>query len=277
MNVKEIEVKSIITKSNLPATDFVINPYIGCEHSCKYCYADFMKRFTGHSSEKWGKFVDVKVNAPEKINKLKVPKDSLILFGSVTDPYQRIESKYKITQKCLKKLLEYQPRIEILTKSPLILRDLKLLKEFKNLKVGISIGILDESYARYLEPCVASPLERVKTIKELSLNGIDVFLFMSPIFPEFSDIQGLLDLLKKDINQAMFENLNIRKNNIKEIMNFVEKTKPELKDFYLSLQKNKSYWNNLEKEIRQECKKREIKPLIFFHHSETKNLEMKNF
>jgi len=66
MKIKEIKASSIITKSNLPDADYVINPYIGCMHSCLYCYARFMKKITGHTEE-WGKFVDVKVNAPDLI------------------------------------------------------------------------------------------------------------------------------------------------------------------------------------------------------------------
>ena len=59
MNIKEIEVKEYITKSKLPSTDYVINPYVGCPHACKYCYASFMKRFTNHDVD-WGEFIDIK-------------------------------------------------------------------------------------------------------------------------------------------------------------------------------------------------------------------------
>lgn len=266
MKIREINVKSIITKSNLPEADFVINPYIGCQHSCIYCYADFMKRFTGHSKEKWGDFIDVKINAPEKINFNKIPKEALILFGSVTDPYQSVEAKYKITRSCLEKLLEFQPNLEILTKSPLILRDIDLLKQFKNLRVGISIGVLNEKLSRELEPYVASPKKRIEVLKELSNAGIETYLFISPIFPEISDINKILNFVDRSINEVMFENLNIRANNKKRIINFIRKNKPSLEKLYLELQKDNSYWDKLEKEISIECKKRKIKYKIFFNH-----------
>src|SRR6056297_2983967 len=112
MKISKRKVKSVVTKSNLPEADYVINPYIGCQHGCRYCYADFMKRFTGHSGDSWGEFVDVKSNAPETIRKIK--KDSLVLVGSVTDPYQPIEGKEKITRKCLEKLVDIQPKLKIL-------------------------------------------------------------------------------------------------------------------------------------------------------------------
>jgi len=268
MKIREIKIKSIITKSKLPEADYVINPYIGCQHACIYCYADFMKRFTGHNRENWGEFVDVKINASETINLSRVPKDSLILFGSVTDPYQPLESKYQITMKCLEKLLDTQPRIEILTKSPLVLRDIELLKKFKNLRVGVSIGIFDEKLARELEPYVASPNQRIETLRKLDEAGIQTYLFISPIFPEISDISSLLGSTKEYVEEVMFENLNIRANNRERILSFIKKNKPELEDLYLGLSKNKRYWKNLESEIAQECNDKGIKYKIFFNHRE---------
>lgn len=266
MKIKEIKAKSILTKSGLPGVDFVINPYIGCTHSCKYCYADFMKRFTGHSNEKWGEFVDIKVNAPDKLIPSKIPKGDLILFGSVTDSYQPIEAKYKITRKCLQKLLATQPKIEILTKSPLIIRDIDLLKQFKNLRVGVSIGILDEKSAKELEPCVVSPKQRLYILKQLNKAGIKTYLFISPIFPEISDVSKLINLAKDYVDEIYFENLNIRVNNRKSILNFIKKNNPELEELYKSLPKNKTYWNNLKKNIIKECKDKKLKYKIFFNH-----------
>ena len=93
--VKVIPVKDVITKSNLPVCDFSVNPYTGCEHSCKYCYACFMKRFTSHSEE-WGSFVDVKdwgeIKTPEKY------RGKELFIGSVTDPYQPLEEKFGRTR-----------------------------------------------------------------------------------------------------------------------------------------------------------------------------------
>ena len=104
MKIKEIKAKSIIVKSNLPDSDFVINPYTGCGHSCLYCYARFMKRFTNHS-EPWGDFVDVKINAPELIpENTEKYRNKTMVIGSVTDSYQPLEKKYKLTRQFLKNL-----------------------------------------------------------------------------------------------------------------------------------------------------------------------------
>lgn len=270
MKIKEKKVKSVITKSNLPDADFVLNPYVGCQHACIYCYADFMKRFTGHKGEKWGSFVDVKINASETIKPKSIKKDSLILIGSVTDPYQPLEAKYKITRGCLEKLLESQPKLEILTKSSLVLRDLDLLKQFKNLRVGISIGILDEDLSRKLEPYVSSPRKRLETLKKLHEEGIRTYLFISPIFPEITDFKELIECSKDYINEVLFENLNIRANNRKNIFDFLQQNKPELIPLYEQIQKDPSYWNDLEIRISRYCKRSNIPHKIYFHHGAQK-------
>jgi len=271
MEIKEKKVKSVITKSNLPDADFVLNPYVGCQHACIYCYADFMKRFTGHKGEKWGSFVDVKVNAPETITPKSVKKDSLILIGSVTDPYQLLEARYKITRRCLERLLEFQPRLEILTKSPLVLRDLDLLKQFKNLRVGISVGILDEDLSRKLEPYASSPKRRLETLRKLNEEGIRTYLFISPIFPEITDFEGLINLSKKYVDEVLFENLNIRANNRKRIFEFLGENKPELIPLYERIQRDGSYWDDLEIRISEYCEKSNIPYKIYFHHRVQKN------
>ena len=143
--IKSVNVKSVITKSNLPVADFSVNPYVGCTHACKYCYASFMKRFTNHS-EPWGSFVDVKtwptINNPKKFS----GKEAFI--GSVTDPYQPIEAKYKRTRTLLEQLRGSGIRISIATKSDLVLRDLDLIKTFPEARVSWSINTLDEKFQR---------------------------------------------------------------------------------------------------------------------------------
>lgn len=271
MKIKEKQVKSVITKSNLPDADFVLNPYVGCQHACIYCYADFMKRFTGHKGEKWGSFVDVKINAPETISQKSIKKDSVILIGSVTDPYQPLEAKYKITRGCLERLLEFQPKLEILTKSSLVLRDLDLLKQFKDLRIGVSVGILDEDISRKLEPYPASPKQRLETLRKLHEEGIRTYLFISPIFPEITDFRELIKLSKNYVDEVLFENLNIRANNRKRIFGFLKENKPELIPLYEQVQRDSSYWNSLEKEISEYCEQTKIPYKIYFHHGVQKN------
>ena len=129
MKIKEIFAKTILTKTAIPGFDYCVNPYVGCGHGCRYCYASFMKRFTGHK-EPWGEFVDIKVNAPDLMKKqLRRARMGLVAIGTVTDPYQPLERKYRITRRILKALLERQFPVNVLTRSPLCLRDIDLFND----------------------------------------------------------------------------------------------------------------------------------------------------
>ena len=178
MNVKIIQTKDYVTKSNLPASDYVINPYVGCPHGCKYCYASFMKRFTNHTEEEWGTFIDVKqCNKRIDINKLNGKK---VFLSSVTDCYNEFESEYKITRKILEELVKCDCFLSISTKSKLILRDIDLLKKISNVEVCLSINTLDESFKNDMDKA-SSIQDRLETLKELHENGIRTILFMSPM------------------------------------------------------------------------------------------------
>ncbi len=144
-----------------------------------------MKRFTGHD-EKWGKFVDVKINAPDLITKSNYDHRN-ITIGSVTDPYQPAEKKYQITRKILKKLISFKSSFDIITKSNLVIRDIDLLKQFSDMTIAISVGCTDESIRKYLDPKAPTIEKRIKALKILHQNNIKTALFVSPIFPVLSD------------------------------------------------------------------------------------------
>jgi DNA repair photolyase len=272
MKVNLKEVKQIITRSNLPAADYVINPYIGCQHSCIYCYADFMKRFTGHTGEKWGDFVDIRINAHKTI-KNKSYGNKSILIGSVTDPYQPIESKYKITRNILEKLVLFQPNLGILTKSKLIKRDIELLKKFTNLRIGVSLNTINDNISKCLEPHASSANSRISTLKELYNAGLKTYLFISPIFPDLTDFKELVEKVHPFVYEVAFENLNIRPNNRKAVYSFVKKHMPNNFKLYSELKPDCSYWNNYEKQIIDFCMLRKIRFRIFFNHTATKSVK----
>ncbi len=187
MTIHEISCKSILNKSGISVIDYALNAYTGCEHGCRYCYAVFMKRFSGHKEE-WGSFVDVKINAPEVLRKqLKKAKPGLISFSTVTDPYQPLEEKYEITRKCLEALVDYDFSVSILTKSHLVLRDIDLLKELKEVDVGFSVAIMDEKIRIHFEPKSSTTEKRFEALAQLSKEGIETWLFFAPVFPYFSD------------------------------------------------------------------------------------------
>src|SRR5512142_1783515 len=127
MNIREIEAKSILSKSQI--YDYALNAYVGCAHRCIYCYAKFMKRFTGHR-EPWGEFVDVKINAPDLLaGEIRRKKKGTVWISGVCDPYQPLEARYGLTGKCLETLIRDGWPVVIQTRSPLVLRDLDIMKE----------------------------------------------------------------------------------------------------------------------------------------------------
>jgi DNA repair photolyase len=197
LTVKETQAKSILNKSQI--FDYCINPYTGCQVNCRYCYARlFMKRYSGHK-EPWGEFVDVKINAPEVLRKqLQRARRGTVWISSVCDPYQPLEAKYGLTRRCLKELLEKQFPVNIQTKSKLVLRDLDLLKNFKEIEVGFTITTNDEKIAKLFEPGASSIAERVKALEKLRASGIRTFAFIGPLLPGnpeklVADLAGLVN------------------------------------------------------------------------------------
>ena len=261
---KEIQVKDYLTKSNLPASDYVINPYIGCTHGCKYCYASFMKRFTGHKEE-WGTFIDIKI-CDKRINTKKL-ENKTIFLSSVTDCYNQLEEKYKITRRILKELINVNCNLNISTKSKLILRDIDLLKQMKNLTVSMSINTLDENFKNDMDN--ASPIkERLNTLRELHDNGIYTVLFMSPIFPYITKFKEIIEISKEYIDEYWFENLNLRGAYKTKILLYIQEKYPKLINEYndIYIKGNKKYWNDLSKEIKDYCEINNVKYINYFYH-----------
>lgn len=211
--VKKIKVKSVLTRSGIPGVDYCINPYVGCFHGCKYCYATFMKRFTGHT-EAWGSFVDVKVNSPEVLQRqLQRKARGRVMISSVTDAYQPIEAKYKLTRKCLEVLLQYQFPVDILTKSPLVLRDLDLIKEFKDIEVGITVTTNDEKIRKVFEPKAPSITARINTLKKLHNNGINTYAFIGPVLP--MNPEALLENINPHVDSIIIDRMNYTSKTLK--------------------------------------------------------------
>ncbi len=190
MIVREIYARSILSKSKV--FDYTINPYVGCQHSCTYCYARFMKRTTGHK-EPWGEFVDLKVNAPDLLRRevTKKPRGRVWISG-VCDPYQQLEEKYELTRKCLEILIQHGWPITIQTKSPLVLRDMQLLRRSNKVEVGLSVTTGDEVTRRLFEPNAPSIKERIEALDELHLAGIGTFAMIAPMLPGSAELSAML-------------------------------------------------------------------------------------
>jgi DNA repair photolyase len=204
--IREKRVKSILSKSGIPGVDYCLNPYVGCAHGCKYCYATFMKRFTGHT-EPWGTFVDIKMNAPEVLQRqLKRTARGYVMLSSVTDPYQPLEKEYGLTRRCLEILLKHQFPVGILTKSPLGLRDLDLIRQFDDIEVGMTITTEDEGIKKIFEPQAPPIAARIQALKELHDQGVSTYAFIGPLLPQ--NPESLAEKIGPHVDSVLVDRMN---------------------------------------------------------------------
>ena len=248
LKIKEIEGKSILSKSNLPVCEYSANPYVGCTHACKYCYASFMKRFTGHT-EDWGTFLDIKywkeIKNPGKY------KDKELFIGSVTDPYNPQEEIYGRTRALLEQLKGSGAKLSIATKSDLILRDLDLIRTFPNARVSWSVNTLDESFREDMDHAV-SVERRLAAMKAFYLAGVRTTCFISPIFPGITDSKVIIRRAMSQCNLIWLENLNLRGSYKAVIMDYIKEKYPRLTSLYHEIYdcRDRSYWISLDKECK---------------------------
>ncbi|HET8542699.1 MAG TPA: radical SAM protein [Anaeromyxobacter sp.] len=206
---REIVSKAVLTRTGIPGHDWCLNPYVGCEHGCSYCYASFMKRFTGHL-EPWGGFVDAKVNAPEVLRRqLRRVRGGSVLVGTVTDPYQPLERRYRLTRGCLEALADGPGGLEVsvLTRSPLCLRDVDVFRRFgRRISVGLSITTDDDRVRRTFEPHAPPIGARVEALKALRAAGVPTHAFAGPLLP--MDPARYVELIGDAAGEVLVDRMN---------------------------------------------------------------------
>lgn len=241
--------RALCTKSKLPASDYVINPYVGCTHACKYCYAGFMGRFTGHR-EPWGSYIEAKV-----YDSYRLPHDlagKTILIGSVTDAYNPAERSCHRMPDILRALAGCSAHVEILTKSDLVLRDTALLRDIPDVSVGVSLSNLNAADNTVLEPGASSAEERLQTLRELHESGLHTYLFIAPYLPGVTDMKAILAEAGPYVDYACVENLNLRGAAKGPFLQRMEELHPELTELYHSIYTKGdggAYWKTLEEKL----------------------------
>ncbi len=283
--IREIEVKSVLSKSNLPVCEYSVNPYVGCPHACKYCYASFMKRFTGHA-EPWGEFLDVKrwpeIKHPERYA------GKELFIGSVTDPYNPQEETFCRTRALLEQLQGSGAKLSIATKSDLILRDLDLIKSFPAARVSWSVNTLDEDFKNDMDKAMSIE-RRLAAMKAFHEAGVRTTCFISPIFPGITDVKAIVERAKGQCNLIWLENLNLRGGYKAVIMDYIREKRPDLLPLYQEIynKNDRRYWELLDAELQAFAAKIgldyvtnddsmsrpfEAPPIMvnFFYHSEIK-------
>ena len=208
VKIREIHSKTILSSSKV--YDYVINPYVGCQHGCSYCYAIFMKRFTGHK-ELWGTFVDVKINAVDLLNKeIRKKRKGTVWVSGVCDPYQPLETHYKLTRRCLDILVKKDWPVIIQTRSPLVLRDIDIFRKSHTIEVGLSISTSNDEIRRAFEPHAPSIVERLRVVQSLHHNGIKTYVMIAPILPE---AEKLIKMLAGTVDYIIIDRMNYRNAN----------------------------------------------------------------
>lgn len=213
--------------------DWVINPYVGCEHGCFHCYCPAMPgvKFAnqGHSQREWGTYLfpkkgivealrdQLRLFTPDKAKRTEWG-DGWILMSFLTDCYTPSEAKHKLTRECLRLLLETGHKVRLQTRSALVERDFDLLKAHRSqVLLGTSLPYLDDKLARALEPRAAAPTRRLKVLQKASAAEIPLYVAVAPFMP-FHDrtvMQEVLDaVLPLQPREVFCEVLNPKGDNL---------------------------------------------------------------
>lgn len=211
LKINSVSCKTALSISRLES-DYALNPYRGCSHGCRYCYSPCVLR----EQRTWGEFLDVKRNIPKVLSKeLKKKKKGFVRIGSVTDPYQEAEEKFELTRRCLEQLSRHDFPVLIQTKSGLVKRDIDLFKEMDS-DIGFTIASLDENFREKFEPKAPPVSERLSAIRELREEGLDLWVFIGPLFPYLNDGREDLLRLKKTLQSLDIEDIYLDKLNMRE-------------------------------------------------------------
>ena len=186
-----------------------LNPYMGCVHRCTFCYVrHFERRADRPSDERYGTSIRVKINIAEVLRKeLARPswEREHIAIGAATDPYQPAEGRYRLTRACLEELATASNPFSIITRGPMIVRDVDVLQEAArraHVSVTFSIPTLDDEIWRKTEPSTAHPRQRLRAVKTLIDAGIKVGVGMAPIIPGLSDRPELMEDVVRAAREA---------------------------------------------------------------------------
>ena len=258
MKIREVECKTLLNRSAI--ADYCINPYVGCQHGCRYCYAAGITSRFRRNREEWGEFLDIKTNAVKvlarEVEKKEVGK---VYLSSLTDPYQPVEKKYELTRKILEILVQKGFPVVVQTKSNLVVRDLDILKKNKSNEVGVTVVTLDEGVRKIFEPASSSPEERLEAVRLAKENGLKTYVFFGPILPFLSDtdFEGFLARFKKaGADYVYVDRLNLRPMVWSMVSKVVSEKYPGLYDEWRRIFFSEShYYTEVKKKVFEASKK----------------------
>ena len=196
---REEPCKSAVNRVKGMSFRWSLNPYMGCAHQCTFCYVRaFERRAERPSDDRYGTSIRVKVNVAQVLGRelaRRSWKGELVAVGSATDPYQPAEGRYRLTRACLGVMAEASNPFSIITRGPMIVRDVDVLQDAArraDVSVNFSVPTLDQRIWRYTEPHTSPPIQRLRAMRRLVDAGIRAGVGVAPILPGLSDEPQLL-------------------------------------------------------------------------------------
>lgn len=209
VEVIESPAKSVLNRVSGMPFPWSINPYRGCYHQCVFCYARRTHSFLEDDGvNRWGSRIYVKTNAAAVLRSELAKrswKHEHVAIGTVTDPYQPLEGRYRLTRGILQALRDYDTPASLITRSPLVIRDIDVLQQLARsagASVSISVATLDDALARRIEPTVAPPRKRLQAVAKLAQAGINVHVALAPILPHITDSQENVEAVVRAAREA---------------------------------------------------------------------------
>src|SRR5467141_992766 len=249
----EVQCKSALNPVKGMGFGWSLNPYTGCEHRCAFCYVRaFERRADRPSDDRYGRAIRVKVNVAGVLRSelsRKSWRRETVVIGAATDPYQPAEGRYKLTRQCLQALRDFANPAAMITRGPMIVRDLDVLTELAHradLHITFSIPTIDDDIWRRTEPGTAHPKQRLRAIEKLVAAGIDVGVGMAPILPGLSDRPDRLEAVIKAARAAGATGLwagmlHLKDGTREHFMSVLERHWPELVPRYEQAYLNRAY------------------------------------
>lgn len=264
----EVKITRILNPTSIDLGEYVINPFMGCEFNCLYCYVK-SNRVVSRKTKPWGTYVDIRINAPQLLEKeIKTKRPARVLLGSTTECFQPIERRYQVTKRALEILNKNKIYYVILTRSPYILDCLSLLKEGFCHKIYFTVNRFSQEFKSILEPKSPGFGLRDEAVRTLLDEGVPVVPYFSPVLPWISALKDVFTRFTK-AQQVEFECLNFNLNNIDEIINNISLVDLSLKEKYKKMLNERSFyiqvWDVIKKDIDRQAKAAKKMYNIYIH------------
>jgi DNA repair photolyase len=253
-----VKCRRALTRSGLPGLDYALNPYIGCQHGCRYCYAPSTLRIW---SRNWGSFVDVKENLLEALEAdLEKLQPGVIGLATVTDPYQPVERRLLLTRSCLERISETRFHVSIQTKSDLVVRDLPLMDP-ESVDIGFTITTMNDQLAGLLEPNAPRPGARAEGLMKAFEKGFKTWVFYGPIIPMVNDdretMLEIINLAEKAGGEVLYDRLNVKRGVLDRMRRPLLKLGLNSTKVLIKLN-DEAYWRNVKASLEELAGEREV-------------------